>query len=91
MGIVVDVNVLRFPVSLKPVEVDALAVILTDVVANDDITIASFHDSAEPHIVVAVVVLNERIDAVVIGIKTTPVLSFLAQISIRLVISSVPS
>ncbi|MDH3282094.1 MAG: hypothetical protein OEQ18_13330 [Gammaproteobacteria bacterium] len=32
-----------------------------------------------------VIVLNERIDAVVIGIKTTSVLSFFPQISIRLV------
>ena len=85
MGIVVDVNVLCFPVPLEPVEVDALSVILTDVVAYDDIAVSPLHDSAKPHVVVTVVVLNERIDAVVIGIIATSVLSFFAQISIRLV------
>ena len=86
MGVVIDVNVGRFLFRFKSVEVDAFSVILTDIVAYDHIVGEALHDAAEPIIVMAVVVLDEGIDAVVISIKAASVYTSLSYIAVGFVV-----
>ena len=83
MGVVVNMDILRTLVAVKTIEIDALMVVLADVVANDYIPSRPLHDAAEPQVVVAVVVLDIGIDAVVVGIKA-PAITFPATVSVVL-------
>ena len=86
VGVVVDVDVLRIFLSIEAVEVEPFSFVLADVVSNDDIAIGLFHDAAKPHVVVAVVVLDEGVDAVVVGIESTSIHSFFTDVAVRLVV-----
>ena len=84
--VVVDVDIPGFPALLKPVEVDARPVVLTDVVPYHHITVSPLHDAAEPQIVVAVVVLDIGIDAVVVSIKAAAVPPSFSHIPVGFVV-----
>jgi len=86
MGVVVDVDVPGLSVLLEPVEVYTLFVVLADVVTYDNITVSSLHNAAEPHIVMAVVVLDEGIDTVVIGVIAASVAPVVANVAVRFVV-----
>ena len=86
MRVVVDVNVLRIKGVFETIEVNALPVVLAYVVTDDRVAVPSLHDPAEPQIVVAVVVLDKGIDAVVIGVESASIPSSFAHVSIGLVI-----
>ncbi len=86
MGVVVDVDVLGLSFIVKAVEVYALFVVLADVVTYYHVAVSSLHDSAEPHIVMAVVVLDEGVDAIVIGIEAASVPYLISDIAICFVV-----
>jgi hypothetical protein len=86
MSVVVDVNVFGLPVLLKSIKVYALFIILADVVTYYHVTVSSLHDTAEPHIVMAVVVLNEGVHAVVIGVKAASIPTVIPHIPISFVV-----
>ena len=86
MGIVVDVNISGLFVVLEAVEVDAFLVVPAEIITYYDIAVSSLHDAAEPHIVVAVVVLDEGIYTVVIGIESATVFAVIAHIAVRFVV-----
>ncbi len=86
MGVVVDVDISCFFVILKAVEVDAFFVVLADVVAYDYVSVSLFHDAAEPHVVVTVVVLNEGVDAVVVCVESSSVASIIAYVAVCFVV-----
>lgn len=86
MSVVVDVNVSRLPAILEAVEIDALLVVLAHVIADDRVAVMLLHDSTEPHVVVAVVVLDKGIYAIPVGVKSPSVLASPAHVSIGLVV-----
>jgi len=86
MRIVVDVNPFRISLGIKSVKVKAFGFVLADVVTNHDVAIGLFHDAAKPVVIVTVVVLNERVDAVVVGIESAAINPALANISIRFIV-----
>ena len=84
--VVVDLNPFGVLLLVKSIEVEALGFVLADVVTNHDITIRPFHDAAEPMVVVAVVVLNEGVDAVEVRIETAAVDATFTGVPISLVV-----
>ena len=86
MGVVIDVDIAGLLGRFKSIKVDALFVILTDIVTYDHVMVSPLHDAAEPIIVVAIVVLDEGINAVVIGIIAASVYAALAYIPVRFVV-----
>ena len=77
MGIVVDVNIVRLPLLFKAIEIDALLVVLTHIITNNHVPVLLLHDAAKPQVVVTVVILEECIHAVIVGIKSSTILSAL--------------
>ena len=86
MGIVVNVNILRLLALFKAIEIDTLLVVLAHVVTDDYVAVLLFHDSTEPQVVVTVVILDECINTVVVGIESSAIPSSLAHVPIGLVI-----
>ena len=82
VGIVVDVNIVRLPILFKAIEIDALLIVLTHIITNNHVPVLLLHDAAKPQVVVAVVILDECIHAVVVGIKSSTILSALTHVSI---------
>ena len=86
MRVVVDVNPFGVLLFVKTVKVKSFRFVLADVVTNHHVTIGSFHDPAKPMVVVAVVVLNKRVNAVEVRIESAAIYPALANVSIGLVV-----
>ena len=86
VSIVVDVDVLSFEFLVEAVKVKSLPLVLSDIVSDHNVAIGPFHNAAKPLVVVAVVVLNERVDAVEICVKTASIHVFLAHVSVSFIV-----
>jgi len=84
--VVIDVYVRCLFRVFETVEIDSMAIVLTDIVSDRHIVIWLFHDSAEPQIVMTVVVLDVGVYAVVIGIEPASIFSARANIAVRLIV-----
>lgn len=84
--VVVDVYVPGLLLSLESEEIDAFLVILAHIVSDDYVVVGSLHDPTEPEIVVAVVVLDVRVHAVVVRIEPASIRTAASYISIGFVV-----
>ena len=86
MSVVVDMNVLGQLPIFEPVVVDAFLVILADVVPDNHSPVPPLHDSQKPIVVVAVVVLNERVYTVIVGVEPAAVFAARPHVPVGLIV-----
>lgn len=86
VGVIVDVNVGGFGVAVETIKVEAFFFVYAEVVTNDNMAIGPFHDAAEPEVIVAVIVLDEGVNAVVVGIISATVHAAFAGVSVGFVV-----
>ena len=78
-------DVLRLLLIFKAIEIDTFLIVLAQIIANNHVSVLLLHDTAKPEIVMTIVVLDECIDTVVIGIKSSTIYSTFTQVSIGLI------
>ena len=86
VGVVVNVNVGGFGVTVEAIKVEAFLLVDTEVVTDDNMAVGPFHDAAEPEVVVAIIILDEGVDAVVVGIKSATVFAAFTGVSVGFVV-----
>lgn len=86
MRVIVNMDAPSLLAPLKTVEVYTLFIVLADVVADHNVAVFLLHNPAEPVVIVRVIVLNERVDALVVGVEPAAIVSARTDITVSLVV-----